>query len=203
MDFPENPDVKPPKGILSIPLGAKKVLNENGEVLSPYPKTLWEQSLIASPYHPAEKGKIMGTEENKTIVSKMLEEVYNKQNPDAVARYLTADLVYHDPNLPQFRDLDGYKQCIRALKTAFTDSTFRIVIDDIIAEGDRVAFRWTCDHKGNKAEYFGIPPIDKPVKFTGVSVCRFVGDKIAEFWLSYDMLGALRQQGLIPPMGQG
>ncbi|MFZ0927492.1 MAG: nuclear transport factor 2 family protein [Syntrophobacteraceae bacterium] len=55
----------------------------------------------------------MGTEENKTIVSKMLEEVYNKQNPDAIAKYYTADLVNHDPNLPQFRDLNGFKQLVR------------------------------------------------------------------------------------------
>ncbi|MGA3118995.1 MAG: ester cyclase [Syntrophobacteraceae bacterium] len=145
----------------------------------------------------------MGTEKNKAIASEQLETVFNKQNPDAVDKYYTADLVYHDPNLPQFRDLDGFKQWIRALKTSFSDSDFRAVADDIFAEGDRVAMRWTLNHKGNRAEYFGIPPNDKPVKMTGVSVFRFVGDKIAELWLSYDLLGALRQQGLIPPMGPG
>ncbi|MFZ0929209.1 MAG: ester cyclase [Syntrophobacteraceae bacterium] len=144
----------------------------------------------------------MEAEKNKAIVSEAMEVVFNKQNPDAVDKYYTADLANHDPNLPQIRNLEEFKQWIGALKTAFPLPYYHTVIDDIIAEGDRVVARWTNDLTG-KGEYFGLPPMGKQAIFTGVTVFRFVGDKIAECWWSYDMLGALQQIGLIPPMGQG
>jgi predicted ester cyclase len=139
----------------------------------------------------------MGAEENKAIMRQMLEEVFNKQNPDAVDKYLTADFVNHDPNLPQVCNLEEYKQWIGALKAAFPLPYYHTVIDDIIAEGDRLVMRWT-NTLTSKGEYAGRPPTGKQAIFTGISISRFVGNKIAESWWSYDMLGAQQQLGRIP-----
>jgi predicted ester cyclase len=100
--------------------------------------------------------------------------------------------------LPQIRDLEEFRQWVGALKTAFPLLYYHVVIDGIIAEGDRVFTRWTCDCTG-KGEYFGLPPMGKQAIFTGATAYRLEGNKIAECWWSYDMLGALRQVGLIPP----
>ena len=133
----------------------------------------------------------MGEERNKAMARQAVEEIFNRQNPDAVDKYHTADFINHDPNLPQVRSLEEYKQWIGALRTAYPLPGYRVIIDDIIAEGDRVVIRWTCESTGKEAI------------FTGATVYRFVGGKIAECWWIYDMLGALQQVGVIPAFGQG
>jgi predicted ester cyclase len=144
----------------------------------------------------------MEAEKRKAIAIEGIEEVFNKQNPDAVDKYYTADFVNHDPNLPQIRNKEEFKHWIQALKTAFPIPDYHTTIDDIIVEGDKVVTRWTNDLTG-KGEYFGLPPMNKQAIFTGMTVSRFVGDQVAECWWSYDMLGALQQVGLVPKMGQG
>jgi predicted SnoaL-like aldol condensation-catalyzing enzyme len=144
----------------------------------------------------------MDKEKNKAIAIEMLEEVFNKQNPEAVDKYYTADFVNHDPNLPQIRNQKEFKQWIQALKTGFPLPYYRTVSEDYITESDQVVSRWTCDVTG-KGEYFGLPPMGRQIIFSGITIFRFVGGKIAECWWSYDNLGALQQAGLIPKMGQG
>jgi predicted SnoaL-like aldol condensation-catalyzing enzyme len=132
----------------------------------------------------------MGEEQNKAMVRLAVEEIFNKQNPDAVDKYHTADFINHDPSLPQVRSLEEYKQWIEAILTAYPLPGYRVITDDIIAEGDRVVMRWTCQSTGKEAT------------FTGATVYRLVGDKIAECWWIYDMLGVLQQVGVIPTIGQ-
>ena len=74
------------------------------------------------------------------------------------------------------------------------------MIEDLIAEGDKVAVRqtWRGTHTGN---FQGIPPTGKPVTFTSLEVYRVTGGKLAEEWVELDMLGLLQQLGVIPPMG--
>jgi predicted ester cyclase len=47
----------------------------------------------------------------------------------------------------------------------------------------------------------GIPPTGKEVEFTGISVYRIEGGKIAESWNSEDQFGLMRQIGAIPEPG--
>lgn len=144
----------------------------------------------------------MEAEKNKTIVSKMIEEVFNEQNPDAVDRYFTSDSVNHDPNNPQVCSPEEVKQWIGALKSAFPLPYYHAVIDDMIAERDRVATRWTV-HLTSKGEFAGIPPTGKQAILVGATISRLEGDKVAESWWNYDMLGMLQQLGVMPKMGQG
>jgi len=67
----------------------------------------------------------------------------------------------------------------------------RLMVEEIVAEGDRVAGRWTFEYTP--------PELGKPVTFVGLDICRFVDGKIAERWWSMDMLGVLQQTGVIPP----
>jgi predicted ester cyclase len=66
--------------------------------------------------------------------------------------------------------------------------------EDIIAEGDKVAIRWSWRgiHKG---EYMGIAPTGKQVTMTGISILRIVGGKIVEEWGESDNLGFMEQLG--------
>ena len=70
-------------------------------------------------------------------------------------------------------------------------------IDEMIAEGDRVIFRWSFNgiHQG---EYLGIPPTHKPVSFTGIYIFRIQNGRIAEVWNLWDQVGESQQLGIIP-----
>ena len=69
-------------------------------------------------------------------------------------------------------------------------------IEDIIAEGDKVVARWRsrATHQGN---YMDIPPTGNRIEFTGISVYRIEGGKIAESWSVEDEYGLMAQIGAV------
>ena len=97
----------------------------------------------------------MSTEENKAMVRRFIEDVFNKQNVSALDGFLAPNVVHHSlpPGMP--RDREGFKQLVSVLLAAFPD--FHSTVEDMIAEGDKVVARATTGgtHKG---EFFGIPP---------------------------------------------
>jgi predicted ester cyclase len=73
----------------------------------------------------------------------------------------------------------------------------RATSEDMVAEGDKLAVRWTVQgsHLG---ELLGIPPTGKPVRFSGISIYRLAAGKIAEQWEQWDRLPLLQQLGVLP-----
>jgi predicted ester cyclase len=65
-------------------------------------------------------------------------------------------------------------------------------IDDVVAEGDRVAVRYTArgTHTG---ELFGAAPIGRAVTITGIEIYRLAGSRIAEYWGEADMSALLAE----------
>ena len=129
----------------------------------------------------------MSLEENKDLVRREQEELWN-----------------HTGNLDAAHELFASEQAEAARQEAadfrrgFPDVAS--TIEDLIAEGDKVVARWRsrATHQG---EYMGIPPSGEAVEFTGISVYRIEGGKIAESWNSEDQLGLLRQIGAVPELG--
>jgi hypothetical protein len=76
------------------------------------------------------------------------------------------------------------KQTITTYRTAFPD--LKATVDDIFAEGDRVAYRWSTrgTHLG---EWLGIPPTGYHMAATGITVFRIAGGKVVEGWTSMDL----------------
>ena len=133
----------------------------------------------------------MSAEENKAIVRRTYEEVWNKGNLVAANEFLAPNMVRHAPGTPKGSFV------VTTLRRAFPD--LHITIEDMVAEGDKVATRWAFrgTHKG---EFMGIPPTDKQVTFTGLEIARFTDGKCVEHWLNWDALGFMQQLGSIPPM---
>ena len=91
----------------------------------------------------------MLTEENKDIVRRTIEELWNKGNMAVADELHAANFVNHDPcGTPETVNLEAYKQGIIDTRTDFPD--FHATIEEMIAEGDKVVTRWTCTgtHKG-------------------------------------------------------
>ena len=140
----------------------------------------------------------MSAEENKALVRRFVEEFWNKGNTAAADELMASDAVIHLPT-GEVLDPDELKVFVGTWREAFPDwhSTF----EELVAEGDRVAERWTGrgTHLG---ELQGIPPSGKRVEGPGTVFYRIVGGKIVEFRGQLDMMGLMQQLGTIPPPQQ-
>ena len=134
----------------------------------------------------------MSVQENKAISQRGIEETFNKGNLAVVDQIYASNHVNHNtaPGFPN--NLEGLKQFIGMYRAAFPDLYTRI--DHQIGEGDKVVTHWTATgtHKGS---LMGMPPTNKSVTITGITIERFVDGKIVETWNTYDQLGLMQQLG--------
>ncbi len=138
------------------------------------------------------------SEENKAIVRRDFEEVWNQGNLVVADEIFDANYVAHGLGVELPPGPEGFKQFVSVYRSAFPDLHF--TIEDQIAEGDRVVVRWTTrgTHKG---ELMGIPATGKPVVVTGIDIFHISSGKVVESWTNWDALGMMQQLGVIPPMG--
>jgi steroid delta-isomerase-like uncharacterized protein len=142
----------------------------------------------------------MNPEQIRAFEIEATEEVFVKQNVDAIDKYLAKDFVNHNPAHPTVCNREDYKQWIRNLAKAFPNSICA-TIDEVLVEGDKYAARWTLNCTGG-GEFLGVDVTGKKATVIGMTVIRLENDKIAEQWWGYDMLGFLQQLGMIPQPGQ-
>jgi steroid delta-isomerase-like uncharacterized protein len=131
----------------------------------------------------------------KKIIQQLLEEPW-KGNWDVIDTYVAPGFIGHDPAEPQpIRGPEGFKANVQKYIDGFADA--RITIDDQIAEGDKVATRWTGrgTHTGDIA---GIAPTGKEITVTGITIARIEGGKLIEDHTTWDTFGMLVQLGAIP-----
>ena len=137
-------------------------------------------------------------EKNKAVIRHLIEEV-DKGNLAVVDECFARDYIDHNPT--PIRGLapgiEGVKKAFNIFWAAFPDT--RHVIEDLMAEGDKVVARyWACGtHTG---ELMGIPPTGRQVTMTGIAIYRFAGGKIAERWVEQGR-GVLDQLGMTAPTG--
>jgi len=138
----------------------------------------------------------MSTTENKALIHRWFEEVWNKGRVATIDEILTSDAVLHGLGTEDVPGPDGFKRLHSAFRHAFPDMVEQI--DDIIAEGDLVAVRWsgTGTHRG---EILGVAPTGKRVRFSGMDFIRFEQGKAVEGWNSFDHVAFLRQLGVTDP----
>ena len=136
----------------------------------------------------------MSAEENKALVRRFVEEFWNQGNTSAVDELMEIDAAIHMPT-GEIVDHDGLKSFAATWRRSFPDwhSTF----EELIAEGDKVAERWTGrgTHRG---ELQGTPPTGKRVEVPGSVFYRIVGGKIVGFRGQLDMMSLMQQLGVIP-----
>jgi steroid delta-isomerase-like uncharacterized protein len=141
----------------------------------------------------------MSAEENKVLVHRFVEEFWNEGNMAVADELMAIDAEIHMPT-GEVVDLGGLKSFAGMWRGAFPD--WHSTLEELIAEGDRVAERWTGrgTHRG---ELPGIPPTGRRVEVPGSVFYRIVDGKIVEFRGQLDMMSLMQQLGAIPPPGQG
>jgi predicted ester cyclase len=121
------------------------------------------------------------SEQNKAA-ARVAFEVWNTGAVDRLDQYIATDVVHHDPYDPNGANgLAGMKKTIRRNREITPD--LRITIEDQVAEGHKVATRWTATMTRQ----------GKKVSLKGITMDRFENGKVVEAWRIIDMLG-LQQQ---------
>lgn len=136
-------------------------------------------------------GRSTTPEENKEVMTRHVEEIWNQGNLDA------ADELFHPQSVTPHAPLPpgpmGVKVIAGMFRNAFPD--FHMTIEDIIAEGALVGARFhqTGTHQG---ELFGIPPTGKPVAFDEIAVVQIADGKILSTWFETDIPTLMQQLGV-------
>ena len=140
----------------------------------------------------------MSTEQNKATAARWFSDIITQGQLAVADEIFAANHISHDPHGPPGgwpTGPEGMKTIASVFGGGF--SGWDIILEDQIAEGDRVATRWIASAT-NTGPLQGMPPTGKPVRVTGVNVARFAEGKIVESWFNFDMLTLLQQLGAIP-----
>ena len=137
----------------------------------------------------------MSTEANKAIVWQFVERVQNGGDLAALDNLCAPGYVNHSapPGVPA--DREGLRRLTALFRAAFPDG--RMTIEEMVAEGDRVATRKTFrgTHRG---ALLGIPPTGRAVAIGLIDLVRLADGQATESWSIADDLGLLRQLGALP-----
>ena len=136
----------------------------------------------------------MSIRENKAVVRRFFEELLSTDNFAVADEILSPGFRFYFAGSPVAMDLESYKEFLAARRAAFPDRRF--VVEDIIAEGEKVSVRFTMrgTHKG---DFRGIAPSGKEVTMTGIDMIRLSDGKMVEDRVEVDQLGMMRQLGVI------
>ena len=137
------------------------------------------------------------SEENKALVQRWFEEVWNQGNAAVIDELLADDGVIHglmDAGGNPVRGLSSFHEFHAQFRGAFPDMS--ISVEDLVAEGDKVVAR--CSVRGqHTGESLGFKATNAPVQFEGVAIVRIKDGKIAEAWNQFDFLEMNKQLGVL------
>ena len=137
------------------------------------------------------------SEENKTLIKRWFEEVWNQGNTAAIDEMFSADGVAHgltDETGNPMRGPDEYKIFHAAFRGAFPNIV--VTVEDTIAEGDKLAAR--CVVRGHHdGDTLGLAATHVPMEITGITIVRIQDGKIVEAWNNFDFMKLYRQIGAI------
>jgi steroid delta-isomerase-like uncharacterized protein len=130
-------------------------------------------------------------EDNKRLVRRLFDEVYNQGQFDAADELIAKGYVSHNKLELEVLGPQGIKDAARVQRAAFPDQVSEIV--DLIAEDDKVVVRCrdTGTHTG--AAFMDIPASGRRFEVTWIDIFRVENGRLAEAWLEVDIADFKRQ----------
>ena len=136
----------------------------------------------------------MTLDDNKAIVRRFVDEIFVRGRHETVDELLADDFVAHTwPSTGHPKD--DLKSAIDRAAGGLADAQF--TIEDLIAEGDRVAVRLTTAAT-QVGEFMGMPPSGKRYSIEEIHIFRLRDGKVVEHWHQFDQMGMMRQLGFMP-----
>lgn len=115
--------------------------------------------------------------QNKEVIRRYGEALWSRAELEVADEVLHPDVHAPPPSFLEPAGFAEFKEIVQALKKAFPDGRF--TNEDMVAEDDKVAVRWTFDgtHEG---EFMGHAPTGRPVQFQVIGIYRLEQGKIIE-----------------------
>ena len=141
----------------------------------------------------------MSTEQNKKVVLRWREEIWNKRNVNIIDELHAPDFVGHYSGVVPgpIRGRESLKQLLAAYLAAFD---IYVTPEFLIAEGDMVVVHDT-NRVRHTGQFQGIPPTGKELAITSTDIYRVVDGRIVEQWLETDFTGMMQQLGIASSPG--
>jgi len=133
------------------------------------------------------------SEANKALVRASLEAI-NRRDIEAAAALRAADSVWQAPGGQRAFGPDGWRDVVATYISAFPDLHF--TIDDLVAEGDKVAARFTA-HGTFRGELAGVSPTGRTASVACVMITRIENGKIADEFEVWDQLAMFQDLGAL------
>jgi steroid delta-isomerase-like uncharacterized protein len=153
-------------------------------LLSVFAQCFVTGALLMAQGQPTPDGSIQAR--NKAVAMRVFDEIFNQ------GKFQVADEIY----APDFQnhgatrtvDLKTDQDYVHAEKKAFPD--LHVTVQDMVAEGEKVAVLWTFRGTHTGPGYEGLPPTGTRVEVRGMTIWRIVDGRIVEEWSSFSEDGA-------------
>jgi predicted ester cyclase len=132
-------------------------------------------------------------EENKALVRAFFDAA-NAGDISLAGTFFSQEFVDHEAPPGVTDGPEGARQFLSIVLATIPD--LRLTVDDMIAEGDKVAVRITVDGT-MKGAYKGLAPTGNHATWKGVDIYTIAGGKIVERWVVRDHLSMMRQWGIL------
>ena len=137
------------------------------------------------------------SEQNKELIRRWFEEVWNKGRADAIDEMLAKDGIVHglsNETGEPLRGADAFREFHKKFYDAFPNIV--VTVDDTIAEGDLVVAR--CSVRGqHTGDGLGFAATNKPIMITGIGIARVKDGMVVEAWNNFDFLSLNQQIGVM------
>lgn len=137
------------------------------------------------------------SDENKSLLRRWFEEVWNKGREEAIDEMFAEDGIAHglaEEGGTPLRGASGFKPFFRKFRAAFPD--IEVVVEDAITEGDKVAARCTVRGK-HQSDSLGFAATQRPMEISGMTIVRVRDGKIVEAWNNFDFMSMFQQLGAL------
>ena len=137
------------------------------------------------------------SEENKALIRRWFEEVWNKGRADAIDEMFDENGLAHGLSDDPSKPITGPRE-FRPFHTVFREAfpNMIIAVEDTVAEGDKVAARCSVRAK-HEGDFLEGAATQSPVEFTGITIVRIENGKIVEAWNNFDFMTMYKQVGLL------
>jgi steroid delta-isomerase-like uncharacterized protein len=137
----------------------------------------------------------MSVQDNKTVVGRYYEEVFNQRKTGLIGRLAVEDYIEHDPFPGQGNGRADLQARVQTILAAFAPLRFRV--EHLVAEDDQVVAHWSQSGTHTGA-FLGIPPTGRQYTISGIDIHKLRDGRMAEHWHMVDLYGLLQQLGAIP-----
>jgi steroid delta-isomerase-like uncharacterized protein len=131
------------------------------------------------------------------VVRRFIQEVHNEGKFAAFNELFAPSYVNHSAPASA-NNREAREQSIKAFRAG--SPNLHVAIDDMIAEGDKVALRWTTrgTERGSVHTPLGVtPPTERAIDIPGINIFRIANGQITDEWIVWDTLSWAQQLGLV------